>query len=49
VIKLPVEKEPSGCAIRGCLVAVVALFALLLLAMVALALLRPWQTPVLGR
>jgi hypothetical protein len=48
VIKLPVEKEPSGCAIRGCLVAVVALFALLLLAMVALALLRPWQTPVLA-
>ncbi|HSU15956.1 hypothetical protein [Longimicrobium sp.] len=49
VIKLPVEpvKEPSGCMIRGCLVAVVALFALLLLLMVALALFRPWQTPML--
>lgn len=50
VIKLPVEpaREPSGCMIRGCLVAVVALFALLLLAMVALALFRPWQMPILA-
>jgi hypothetical protein len=50
VIKLPVEprKEPSGCMMRGCLIAVVALFALLLLLMVALALFRPWQTPVVA-
>jgi hypothetical protein len=50
IVKLPPEpaKEPSGCAVRGCLVAVVALFALLLVAMVALALFRPWQTPVIA-
>ncbi|HEX8907534.1 MAG TPA: hypothetical protein VF771_22015 [Longimicrobiaceae bacterium] len=47
VIPLPVEgsRQRSGCGVRGCMVAAVALFALLLVAMVALALLRPWQTP----
>jgi hypothetical protein len=33
--------------VRGCLIAVVALFALLLVAMVLLALLRQWPTPAL--
>lgn len=48
IVKLPPEpgREPSGCGLRGCLIAVVALFALLLVAMVLIALLRPWQTPV---
>ena len=49
IVKLPPEpgSDRSGCA-RGCMVAAVALFALLLLAMVALALFRPWQTPVIA-
>ncbi|HEX6750379.1 MAG TPA: hypothetical protein VF092_24005 [Longimicrobium sp.] len=50
IVKLPPEPaDPrSGCGARGCMVAAVALFALLLLAMVALALFRPWQTPVVA-
>lgn len=49
IVKLPPLRaaERSGCGVRGCMVAAVALFALLLLAMVALALFRPWQTPVI--
>ncbi|MBV9107977.1 MAG: hypothetical protein JO306_01055 [Gemmatimonadetes bacterium] len=49
-MKLPPEPDPrnAGCAARGCMVAAVALFALLLLAMVALALFRPWPTPVIA-
>lgn len=48
IVRLPPEegKTPSGCGLRGCLIAVVALFALLLVAMVVLAVLRPWPTPV---
>jgi len=47
-VKLPPEpaQAPGGCGLRGCLFAVVALFALLLVAMVLLAVLRPWPTPV---
>ena len=47
IVKLPPEPEraPSGCALRGCLYAMVGLFALLLLAMVLFAVLRPWPTP----
>jgi hypothetical protein len=50
IVKLPPEPGPrnAGCAARGCMVAAVALFALLLLAMVALALFRPWPTPVIA-
>lgn len=49
IVKLPPEPGAarSGCGVRGCMLAAVALFALLLLAMVALALFRPWQTPVI--
>ena len=49
IVKLPPEpaEAPAGCGLRGCLYGVVALFALLLLAMVLLAVLRPWPTPVL--
>jgi hypothetical protein len=49
IVKLPPEpgRPPSGCGVRGCLIAVVALFALLLVAMVLLALLRQWPTPAL--
>jgi len=48
IVKLPPEaaRPPIGCGLRGCLVAVVVLFALLLTAMVLLALLRQWPTPV---
>jgi len=48
VQKLPPEPQNAGpgCGLRGCLIAVVALFALLLAAMVAIALFRVWQTPV---
>lgn len=47
IVKLPPEPaEREGCGVRGCLYAVVALFALLLVAMVAIALFRVWQTPV---
>lgn len=47
IVKLPPEPPPAGgCGLRGCLIAVVALFALLLAAMVALALFRVWPTPV---
>lgn len=46
VVKLPPEeKPPGGCGLRGCLYGMVALFSLLLLAMVLIALLRVWQTP----
>ena len=47
IVKLPPEpgRPPFGCGLRGCLYAVVALFALLLVAMVLLALLRQWPTP----
>ena len=49
IVRLPPEKAetPSGCGLRGCLIAVVALFALLLVAMVVLAVLRPGPTPVI--
>ena len=48
IVKLPPEpaEAPGGCGVRGCLIAVVALFALLLAGMVLLAVLRPWPTPV---
>lgn len=47
IVKLPPEpRKAGGCGLRGCLYAVVALFALLLIAMVALAVLRPWPTPI---
>jgi hypothetical protein len=48
IVKLPPEpaEAPGGCGLRGCLYGVVALFALLLLAMVLFAVLRPWPTPV---
>lgn len=39
-------KEGSGCGVRGCLYGTVALFALLLLAMVLIALFRVWPRPV---
>jgi hypothetical protein len=50
IIRLPVEPQPerAGCGVRGCMLAAVALFALLMIAMVAVALLRPWQTPVVA-
>ena len=48
IVKLPPEpaEAPGGCGLRGCLFAVMALFALLMAAMVLLAVLRPWPTPV---
>lgn len=48
IVKLPPEpaNPGGGCGLRGCLYGVVALFALLLAAMVAIALFRVWQTPV---
>jgi hypothetical protein len=48
IVRLPPEpgRPPLGCGLRACLTAVVALFALLLMAMVLLALLRRWPTPV---
>jgi hypothetical protein len=47
IVKLPPEtgEPPAGCGLRGCLFAVVALFALLLVVMVLFALLRPWPVP----
>jgi hypothetical protein len=47
IVKLPPEpaQAPGGCGLRGCLYGMVALFALLLLAMVLFAVLRPWPTP----
>ena len=49
IVKFPPEPPPAGgCGLRGCLIAVVALFALLLAAMVALALFRVWPTPVVA-
>lgn len=49
IVKLPPEaaRPPFGCGLRGCLIFVVALFALLLVAMVLLAVLRPWPTPTI--
>jgi hypothetical protein len=38
---------PGGCGFSGCAFALVALFAVLLAVMVALALLRPWPTPLI--
>jgi|tagenome__1003787_1003787.scaffolds.fasta_scaffold20988453_10 hypothetical protein len=48
IVKLPPEPAEAreGCGVRGCLYGMVALFALLLLAMVLVAVLRPWPTPV---
>jgi hypothetical protein len=48
VIKLPVAPNPEseGCGVRGCLYVVVALFALLLIALVLVAVLRQWPTPM---
>jgi hypothetical protein len=48
VIKLPVPPNPEseGCGVRGCLYGVVALFALLLIALVLVAVLRQWPTPM---
>jgi hypothetical protein len=49
IIRLPVEPQPRpGCGVRGCTMAAVVLFALLMAGMVALLLLRPWQTPVVA-
>ena len=47
IVRLPPEPSdpPMGCGLRGCLIAVVALFALLLVAMVLFAVLRPWPVP----
>jgi len=47
VVKLPRQEQGAGCGLRGCLYGVVALFAVLLLVMVGVALLRQWQTPVI--
>jgi hypothetical protein len=47
VVPLPREgRPPGGCGLRGCLYGMVVLFALLLLALVVIALLRPWPRPV---
>lgn len=50
IVKLPPEPRSAGpgCGLRGCLYGVMALFALLLAAMVAIALFRVWQTPVVA-
>ena len=51
IVKLPPEpaQDPNpGCGLRGCLYGVVALFALLLIALVLLAVFRPWPTPMVG-
>jgi len=48
IVKFPPEPQGPGCGLRGCLFAVMALFALLLAAMVAIALFRVWQTPVVA-
>ncbi|HET7229458.1 MAG TPA: hypothetical protein VFJ16_05615 [Longimicrobium sp.] len=48
IVKLPPEPRNAGCGLRGCLYGVVALFALLLVAMVCIALFRVWQTPVVA-
>jgi hypothetical protein len=48
IIPLPRQNPPeegSGCGVRGCLYGTVALFALLLTAMVLLALFRAWPRP----
>ncbi|HYH80266.1 MAG TPA: hypothetical protein VEX86_10725 [Longimicrobium sp.] len=49
IVKLPPEPQTAGCGLRGCLFAVMALFALLLVAMVAIALFRVWPVPVVAR
>lgn len=47
IIPLPPEEEPrTGCGLLGCLYGTMIVFSLLLLAMVALALLRRWQVPM---
>jgi hypothetical protein len=49
IVKLPPEPAPagSGCALRGCLYGMVALFALLLVAIVVILVLRPWPVPAI--
>jgi hypothetical protein len=51
VVPLPRETPPppGGCGLRGCLYGTVAVFALLLLALVLIALFRQWPTPVVPR
>jgi hypothetical protein len=53
VVRLPVVREippgPGGCGLTGCLYGTVAIFAVLLLVMLVVALTRVWMTPVVGR
>jgi hypothetical protein len=47
VVKFPLQPQrEAGCGLRGCLYGVVALFALLLIAIVLVAVFRQWPTPV---
>lgn len=49
----PAPAEPAsgrgGCGPTGCITALVVLCALLLAVMIAMAVLRPWPTPMLPR
>lgn len=54
IVKLPPEDpgaQHAGCGVRGCLYAVMALFVVLLVGMVLIALFRPWPAPppMMGR
>ncbi|HEX2187545.1 MAG TPA: hypothetical protein VHG51_01545 [Longimicrobiaceae bacterium] len=47
----PAEPAPGGCGCgpTGCITALVVLSVVLLAVMIAVALLRPWPTPLLPR
>lgn len=45
----PAGPPARGCGSTGCITALVVLCALLLAAMVAVLVLRPWPTPLLPR
>ena len=43
-----IQRVKVGCGVQGCLTVAVVVFVMLMVAMLAIALLRSWPTPVVG-